>query len=121
MNTAMAIFAALPPIAWVLWRAAKPYMLCRDVEAGAITKDSLFHLLVEAALYVAIPLFLLLKQQWNATVTALFVAMFLIGLSGIIRTAIAYQRIKKASNNRFQGTRHKVSGPLNRDVGRKRR
>ena len=27
----------------------------------------------------------------------------------------------KASNNRFQGTLHKVSGPLNRDVGDIRR
>ena len=98
----MAIFAAIPPIAWLIWRAAKPYMLCRDVEARAITKDALFHLLIEAALYLAIPLFLLLKQKWNATVIALFIAMFLIGLSGMIRTAIAYGRIKKASNNALQ-------------------
>ena len=26
----------------------------------------------------------------------------------------------KSSNKRFQGTLHKVSGPLNRDVGRKK-
>ena len=113
----MTIFAAIPPIVWLIWRAAKPYMLCRDVEAGAITKDALFHLLYEAAIYIAVPLFLIIKQGWNTPIIALFIAMFLIGLSGIIRTSISFCRIKKASNKGVQGTLHKVSGPLTPDVG----
>ena len=111
MNIIMTIFAAIPPIAWLIWRAAKPYMLCRDVEAGAITKDALLHLLLEAALYVAMPLFLLVDKKWSTTILVLFVAMFLIGLSGIIRTAIAYGRIKKASNKGFQAIDAKASQP----------
>ena len=102
MNTAMAIFAAIPPIAWLIWRAAKPYMLCRDVEVGAITKDALFHLLIEAAVYIAIPIFLIAKKGWNTSVLALLIVMFIIGLSGAFRTAISFYRIKKESNKALQ-------------------
>ena len=98
----MTIFAAIPPIAWLIWRAAKPYMLCRDVEAGAITKDALYHLLFEGAIYIAAPLLLIIKEGWNTPIIALFMAMFLIGLSGIFRTAISFYRIKKASNKALQ-------------------
>ena len=98
----MAIISLFPILAWLVWRAVIPYMLCRDVETGSTTKDALFHLLLEAALYMAVSILILFDDELGAMLISLAVAMFLIGLSGAIRTAIAFIRIKKASNKALQ-------------------
>lgn len=104
MDTALLIIAYIPLLGWLIWRGIKPFMLCRDVEAGTITKDALIHLLIEAVIYIAVPLFIIPKNMWRSVNTAIFGAMFLIGMTGIIRTAIAYIRIKKTSNQRLEAT-----------------
>ena len=107
----MSIVAGIPAVVWLIWRAAKPFMFCRDVEAGAVSKDVLLHILMESAIYVAIPLFLISEQNRKGIIIAACGGMFLIGISGIIRTAIAYGRMNKASNKQLQAIDAKASKP----------
>lgn len=102
MNTATLIIAYIPLVGWLIWRAIKPFMICRDVEAGTTTKDALIHLLIEAAIYIALPLFIIPKNQWRGVNIAVFGGMFLIGVAGMTRTVIARIRMKKASNQPFR-------------------
>jgi len=104
MDTAALIIAYIPLLGWLIWRAAKPFMLCRDVEAGTITKDALLHLAIEAVIYIAIPLFIVFWQAFQGLNMIIFGGMFFIGIAGLTRTLMAYERIKKSSNKRLETT-----------------
>lgn len=92
MDTVMRIIACIPLVGWLTWRAVEPFMLCRDVEAGTVTRGVLVHLLIEAGAYIAIALWLMGAGVWGGFFVGVCGAMLLIGVAGVIRTVVAYAR-----------------------------